>query len=418
MFKFLEQNRRAIGFSVFQTVHTFGLQIIVPFFSIILLELNWNNQEIAYFFSAFMFSIFIFGSIIGKISDIIGRKKIILFGLLTQTLFFSTFLFIDSKLIVYALRLLDGFGFACISIVTMSAFEDTIKEKRGFWTGLYLSLGTIGSIIAPIIAGYIADKHSNQMLLALSIFFTVISTIILILIPEKHNKIKHKITLKDINPLSEFKEFVKYERLRGMALLGIIMNSKGQIYNIFFPILVITTLNLPKSYLGFFIAIPAFFHVFQFYYGKLADLISARFGTILGATIVGTSIFFLPYVNSIPSLIVLLVMYGIGGGIWNVNAWTLMSKVAKKHDIEGEIIGTYTSISKLGMFFATLIGATLIDTFGITKTLQYFAIAIIITNIIVHQLYFKPVLKLPKPKNYFHKFIEQEKVLAQELEDK
>lgn len=407
MFKYLKENPKALAFSAFQTSRVFATQIVVPFLSIILLEANWNNKEITYFFSAFVLAGFLFSPVIGKISDFIGRKKIILIGLIFQVIFMLTYFFVNSKTLIYFARFLDGIAFACIGIVTLSAFEDIIKEKRGFWTGLFLSIGTIGALTGPLLAGYIAENYFTKILLLLSIIFLFVSIIILILIPEKHKKNKHKIKLKDFNPLTEIKKFISHKELKGMAILGIIMNAKGQIYAIFFPILVITTLELPKSYLGFLITIPVFFHIFQFYYGRIADAISARFGTILGVSIVASSIFFLPYVKNLTSLIILLTLYGIGGGIWNVNAWTLMGNIAKKHNIEGEIVGTYMSIAKIGVFFATLGSAYIIDIIGISRTLQIFAIFVLIATCISY-FYFQPIFHTSKKNHMFHDFFKHE----------
>jgi len=191
-----------------------------------------------------------------------------------------------------------------------------------------------------------------------------------------------------------------------MGLLGILMNSKAEIYNIFFPILIVTTLELPVYYVGLFLSIPIFFHIFQFYFGKIGDNISAEFGVLLGVFIAANSIIFLPFIENIFQLIILLIAYGIGGSIWNVNAWVLMGNIAKKYDIEGEIIGTYVSISKLGVFFATLASAYIISKFGIEQTLAIFGISIILGTILVYFL-FQPIFHHKKHKHVFHKIMKK-----------
>lgn len=378
--------------------------MVVPFLSIILLEAGWSNSNITYFFSIFVLAAFLFSPGIGKLSDIFGRKKIIYFGLILQIIFFYIYFAFNNIYLIYVARFLDGIAFTCVSIVSFSAFEDMISERRGFWTGIFLSIGTIGAILGPIIAGFIATKFLIKSLLIVSIIFCIFSVFILSFIEEKKSKIKNQIKLKDLNPLKEIKKFFYKKELRAIGFLGILMNSKGQIYSIFFPIFVITTLHLPKYYLGFLIAIPSFFHIFQFYYGRISDKISSQFGVLLGVFLVCWSIFFLPYIDDLFGLIVLLIFYGIGGGIWNVSAWTLMGNVAKEESMEGEVVGAYFSIAKLGSFFATLVSAYIIDIFGISRTLQLFSIAIIIGNCVAYLL-FKPIFHTKERKSSFYKVI-------------
>lgn len=389
MLNLIKENKPALIFSSFHMIQNFAHYTVIPFLSLILVSKDWATDEITYFFAIFTLALFLSAPVIGKISDEIGRKKVILIGILLQIVFFLLYYFSNNHIIILAARFIDGIAFACISIVMGSAFQDLITEKRGFWTGLFLSIGTIGALAAPIIAGFIADFKGNEILLLLSSFLLLISFLFLIFIPEAKRERK-KIQKKDFNPLSEIKDFLKYKELQGMAILGILSNSKGQIFAIFFPIFVVETLGLPEYFVGIFVAMPTVFHVFQFYFGKISDAVSSEFGIIVGVIIFSGSMFFLPYVSQIYMLVILLLVYGIGGSIWNVNAWSLMGRIAKEKNMEGEVIGTYTSIAKIGVFFTTLVSAFLVGLMGISRTLQFFAILLMI-GVGISYFFFQPI---------------------------
>ncbi len=416
----LKKNKLLLKFSSFHLVSSFAFATLLPFFSIILLEKGFTTSQITYFFAIFNLGVFIFSPVIGKLSDIFGKKNIIIFGLSFEILFYISYFFIENIFYIYLIRILDAIAYSSIFFVMIGAFEEMIESKRGFWTGVYMSIGTIGTFLGPIIAGIIVGFSTNKILLLLSSGFILISILFIILIPENkknnHNNInnnenngnnsKHiKLNFKELNPFKEIKHFLKFRELKGMALLGILMNSKGEIYNIFFPILVIEILKLPETYLGIFLSIPIFFHIFQFYFGKIGDNISSEFGVLLGVFLSAGSILYLPFVNNLIELVILLFLYGLGSSIWNVNAWTLMSNIANKYNIHGEIVGTYVSISKLGVFFATLISAYIVGIFGIEKTLAYIGIIIIISTILVY-FFFKPIFHHKTKRSYFHKIIE------------
>jgi len=402
--KLISKNPLMTKFYSFQVLYQFSISIVVPFFSIILLSANWSTQQITYFFAISSFVVFLIAPIIGRVADEIGKKSIIYLGLILQIITFNLFyFFLENITFIYFIRIFDTISFICIGIVFFGAFEDYIKEKRGFWTGLFLGIGTIGTLIGPIIAGFIIDIYSAKFLFLISIFLVFFAILVLSILPKMEGNHK-KISKTDLNPLSEIKHFLINKKLRGMALLGILMNSKGQIFSIFFPIFVIETLNLPVSYIGFFLSLSAFFHLFQFYFGRISDTISAEFGVMLGVFFAAGSIFMLPYVSGLYSLIILLIFYGIGSSIWNVNAWSLMTNIAKKNNMESEIIGTYSSVSKLGVFFSTIISSILVASFGIAGTLQFFSILILI-GIVISYFFFEPIFHHENKKSFFHKII-------------
>lgn len=402
--KLIRENPIALRFASFQLTHQIAVGMIVPFFSLIFLEAGWSNKEITTFFAMLTLGIFLFAPIVGKISDRIGRKKIILFGVMAQVLFLLTYYnFTDNRMLVYLVRFIDGIGSGAVSIVALGAFEDMIKEKRGFWTGVYFSVSSIGAIIAPIIAGFIANWHLAKTIFLVAIVFLVLSIILLIFVPETKRK-KTKIVARDFNPLSEIADFLKYKRLQGMALLGIGMNAKGQIFTIFFPIFAVKTLGLPTYWFGILWGINPLFHVFQFYFGRIADKVSAQFGVMFGVLIVCVSLAFMPYIHSIFGIAIMLVIYSIGSSIWNVTAWSMMSSVAEKNNMEGEVVGTYYSISYLGMFFASIFGAYIVDTIGISRTIQIFALIILGLNCVAY-FFFKPIFHHTKNKSVFHKIL-------------
>lgn len=404
MFNNLKTSSPIIHFSIFQLMYNMSVGIVVPFFSIILTDAGWSISKITYFFSISAIIIFLFAPIIGKISDIIGKRKVIFFGLVLQTLFFIIyFLQIENQNLILFMRGFEIISFICIGLVGISAIQDLAKTKRGTITGVLLAVGTIGALLGPIIGGFITQYYQSKILLLFSIPFSIISVLLLILLPE-FTKSKDKFKKSDLNPLSELKHFLVNKKLQGVAILGILANSKAQIYLIFFPILVISQFGISEKVLGILLAIPVFMKTFQFIYGKISDMISSEFGILFGVSVSSIAIFFLPYAQNLTYIIILLILYGIGSGIWNVNCWSLIGEIGKQENIEGEVVGSYFSIAQLGVFFSTLISATLVAIFGISTTLQVFASLLFIGSCCAY-FFLKPVFHHEKHGSYFkHSF--------------
>lgn len=390
-----------MAFSSFQLFYQLSSSIVVPFFSLLLLDANWTTKQITYFFAISSFVVFLLGPGIGRISDVIGKRTIIWFGLILQIFFFMIyFFFLENTYFILFARVIESIAIVCITLVGISAIEDYIKDNRGFWMGIFLSIGTIGTLVGPVLAGTFSSIYSIRFLFLIAFFLSIISIIFLIKLPNNKTSIT-KFSFLDLNPLTEIKHFLFEKKLRGMALLGILVNSKVQFYAIFFPILITQVYGFPNYYLGFLLTIPIFFHIFQFYFGKVSDKISSEFGILFGVSLTSLSLFFFPYVSELYLLVFLLILYGIGGSIWNVSAWSLMGEVSKNKGISGEIVTTYASISKLGVFFSTLLSATLISIFTLQYTFQFYSIILII-GVILSYFFFNPIFHHEKHRSYFH----------------
>lgn len=387
-----KENAPVVFLSIFQMLNQFSINIIVPFFSIILLSSGWSETNITYFFSIASLTVFLFAPVFGKLSDIYSKKIIMICGLFTQILLFVFyFFFIENLILVYIARVLEMFGFIAITVVGISTLEDLIKKRRGFWTGIFMSLGTAGALLGPVIAGYISEYFQERLLFILGAIASTIALLFLAFIPiQTTQKISSQITFKEVNPLGEIQHFIEERKMRGMAILGLLMNAKNQIFVIFFPIYVIQTLNLSESYLGFLLTIPIMMHLLQSPLGKITDRITTQFGILTGVFVSSLALFFLPYIQSQYVLILMLVIIGLGSSLWNVSAWSLMGNYAKENNIGGEITGTYFSISKLGAFIATLISSLLLIFIEVETLIQIFAIIVLISIPIVYFL-FKPI---------------------------
>lgn len=401
-----KQHSLLMMFSSFQMLYRFSVNIVVPFFSVILLSAGWSESNITYFFSVAALTVFLLAPAIGRISDFYSKKLIMLFGLITQVIFFILYyFFIEIMWVVYVARVIEIIGFIAITVVGFGALEDLIKSKRGLWTGIFLSFGTIGALVGPIIAGYVSELYREEFLFLLGAMASFIAMIFLFFVPLetpiKHHRDKESF-LQQINPLAEIKHFISTKRMRGMAIFGILMNARAQIFAIFFPIYVIKELGYSESYLGFLLTIPIVMHLLQTPLGKFSDSISAQFGVLTGVFINCFALFFLPYINSISYLVIMLGVMGIGASLWNVSAWTLMGEYAKANNVEGKISGTYFSLAKLGGLIATLSASSLLTLFNISIMIQLFAIIILVSMIFVYFL-FQPIFHHEKTPNHFIK---------------
>jgi MFS transporter, DHA1 family, multidrug resistance protein len=138
-------------------IFTLGFSITVPVMPYFAKQLGGNVVDVGLLMAAYSAMEFVFAIIWGKISDIIGRKPVILIGLLG---FAGSFAFasLSSHLwMLYASQIIAGALAAGIFPAAMAYIADsTSPEQRGRLMGLMGAAGGLGVIIGPASASFFA----------------------------------------------------------------------------------------------------------------------------------------------------------------------------------------------------------------------------------------------------------------------
>lgn len=111
-----------------------------------------------------------------------------------------------------------------------------------------------------------------------------------------------------------------------MAILGFTMHASIPSVLVFLPIYIFEDLQLSYQFVGYALFILGVTHMFQFYFGKKADSNPAKY-VIMGTLLSGIFLALLMFADTYIVLLLFLLFKGLGNSIWNVSAWTLMSKI-------------------------------------------------------------------------------------------
>ncbi|MBP1043063.1 MFS transporter [Vagococcus sp. BWB3-3] len=135
-----------------------GIGLVIPVMPTFMHEMNLSGQTMGYLVAAFAVAQLICSPIAGRLSDLFGRKKMIVIGMLVYSV--SEFLYgIGQDVsILYVSRLLGGLGAALImpSVMAFVADVTTIQERpkaMGWVSGAISG----GFIIGPGIGGFLGD---------------------------------------------------------------------------------------------------------------------------------------------------------------------------------------------------------------------------------------------------------------------
>jgi EmrB/QacA subfamily drug resistance transporter len=148
-------------------------------------DLNANAIELGWVISSFILSSAIFLLPLGRLADIIGRKKVFYNGILLFTI--STFLILFSwnVTILIIFRTLQGVASAMIFGTSLAIITSVFKPgERGKAMGLNITAVYLGLSLGPIIGGLLTQYFGWKSIFAFLIPFGIFS---LVLIKRKIN---------------------------------------------------------------------------------------------------------------------------------------------------------------------------------------------------------------------------------------
>lgn len=356
-----------------------GVSAFTPFITPFLSANGHSNSHISYINSLGSLSIILITPFLASLSDKVGRKTIMFFALLIETIAIILLPYNGNATLTVAFLIAFQAAAAVIfNIIILSFIEDRIGgKKRGFFTGLNESIFSIGVFLGPIIGAYIISKSSFQNITkGSSLLFVTILCFILFLKETPKAISPGKFHLKQFSLFTELRHYLKNKTLRGIGILGIAMHFTTPAHYVFIPLFVIQELRLPTPYVGIVTAASISMGILQFVHGYICDRFDNRKIVVLGASISALSVFSIIFITNIWWLLLAVFVGSFGLSLWNTSAICAISTVGERINKEGESLGTYFSIAKSGALVSYIISGVYVSLFGLRNIFLLYGIVL------------------------------------------
>lgn len=142
-------------------------------------SLNAPTSVVAWTISAYALMIGIFPASMGKLSDILGEKKLYLIGVSLFTLASLACAFSTRIEVLILFRILQGFGAATMIPGTLSILIHAYPEnQRGLAIGLNSGIGGIGLVAGPLLGGLLVHSGSWNLIFLINVPVGIITIIL------------------------------------------------------------------------------------------------------------------------------------------------------------------------------------------------------------------------------------------------
>lgn len=388
-----------------------GYSIVIPILIFIVSDFGGNGFIYGILGAMYPFFQFIGAPILGRLSDRIGRKKVLVISQLgtfvAWLLFLLAFMLPETTLwsqesditgsyvmtlpliVIFLARIFDGFTGGNVSVANAYLSDISTDEDRNLNFGKMGASTSLGFVLGPAVAGILASTILGEVLpLVLAALISLIAIFVI------------NTRLQESNPcavdtgklrFNSFRRFFQVEHkncygqeqeggpkvnswkgvlgISGVPLLFAVYFLTFLAFSLFYaglPIYASTTLLWSATDLGIFLAYSSLVMILAQgpILGRLSKVASNEALILIGALFLAAGF----YVLSSPSLVLIYVantIFSLGNGLMWPSFLALLSKMGTKQN-QGAIQGYGNSMGSIASMLGLIVGGMLFETISTT----------------------------------------------------
>lgn len=352
-----------IFFTVFIDLVGFGILLpLLPFYA---KNLGANALVVGLLFTSFSLMQFLFAPLWGRISDRVGRRPIILIGLLGSSISYLIFGMADSLWVLLVSRIFAGICGANISTAQAYIADSTGPENRAKGMGIIGAAYGLGFIFGPAIGGILSQWGYRLPAFFASGLAMANFLAALFMVPESL-----KPADRGIHPIRGFnwtrlKQALAHPQLRIYLILFFLSTFAFANLEGTFALMTARKYQLDARHNGYLFAyIGILITILQ---GGLIGRLVKRFGErrliSTGLICLAISLSVLPFFPNVGWLMIGLLPMTFGHGVSNPSLASLISKSAHSSD-QGGVLGVSHSMASLARILGPAWGGLVYDHLG------------------------------------------------------
>jgi len=345
-----------------------GFGIIIPLLPFYAETFQAGSAALGVLVASFSLMQFIFSPILGRISDNVGRKPVLMISILTSAASFVLFAVANSFFILLLSRIVAGL--ATETAVAQAYIADiTSKEERASGIGKVGAAHGAGFIIGPAIGGFLSVYGFSAPGFA-AVFLTLLNLLfVLFFLPES---LEQKGSFLQIATKSNGDFLRKLLDAFSKPLIGVVLVIFFIVFLSFSAIPVIVPL-LGVIFFGFGPVEMSYFFIYigtiqiilqGAVIGRLTNKIGEEKLIAFGPLLMMLGIFIMPLIPNIAIFVFSLTMIAFGSGMMRTVVPSFISKITPANE-QGGTLGVTNSVASIATVPGPLVGGSLFEFAGL-----------------------------------------------------
>ena len=339
-----------------------GFGIIIPLLPFYAESFGASVFTIGLLATSFSLMQFVFAPIWGRWSDRIGRKPIILLGLMGSCLSYMSMALAVSLPMLFAARMIGGIAGANISTAQAYVADVTTPENRARGMGMIGAAFGLGFIFGPAIGGLLSRISPQAPMWFASALCLTNFMAAWWFLPESR---RANASTKSLGRIEAFRHAMTQPRLVLLLALYFLVTAAFSGFEATFAIFAEHRFGFTAATIGFVFAFIGV--VLAFVQGVAVGRVVKRIGEArlipIAILAIAIGLGLVPFAWSVPALLGALAILAAGMGFNNPSLSSLVSKVASADD-QGGILGLAQSLASLGRVVGPAWGGYVYDAYG------------------------------------------------------
>ena len=339
-----------------------GFGIIIPLLPFYAESFGASAFAIGLLGTSYSLMQFLFSPIWGRWSDRIGRKPIILVGLMGSCLSYLALALSTSLALVFFARVIGGIAGANVATAQAYIADVTTHENRARGMGMVGAAFGLGFIFGPAIGGILSRVSPETPMWFASALCLANFVAAWLLLPESRTA---NATTKGLGRMEAFRHAMGKPALLSLLSLFFLVALAFSGFEPTFALFSEARFGYTASTIGFVFAfIGVILALVQgLLVGRAVKLVGERrlIPLAIGAVAIGIGL--IPFVWNVPTLLGALGVLAVGMGFNNPSLTAMVSKLTDPDD-QGGVLGLASSLSSLGRVVGPAWGGYLYDAYG------------------------------------------------------
>ncbi len=348
-----------------------GLGIISPILPLYARTFAATGLQIGLVFAAFSVSRALLGPFIGRLSDRIGRKPIIVAGLVIYAAVSVLYAWSSALWQLGLFRFVQGIASVMVTPIAQAYVGDLTRAgSEGRTLNAFYASQFIGMAIGPILGGGIGAAWSYEAAFYVMGGLTVLSLALVLLVVPTDETAR---TRREPKPAAmlPLRQVLAHDAVKAMLAYFATRGFWRQAFSTFYPLYAVAAFAVSEAEVGIVLSAYMFAEgLLQIPFGYLADRYPRVRQIVIGSVFAPLVLLAIPFVGSLWAVVALTVAMGAFSALGRASLVAIRTELGRTHGM-GTLAGVQGSAFAAGQLLGPLVSGAIVDAAGLAAVFPF-----------------------------------------------